>query len=114
EFPRCICVNPRRIFLLLPQKTAELRSAELISRKHRLHVRRAQMLLRDLSEHITKVGCQREVTAFVQLIVLKTRPVAVNFSAAHSVAYDEHRIRVPVVGAAIAVLFPCASEFSPR
>src|SRR2546429_6586056 len=62
------------------------------------------MLGGQLAEDVSEVRRQRQVAAFVQLVALQARPVAVNFSAAHAVADNEHRIRVSVVGAAISIL----------
>ncbi len=62
------------------------------------------------AEDIAKIGGEREIAAFVELLVLKTRPLAVDFAAAHIAAQNEHDIGVAMVGSAIAVFFRGAAE----
>src|SRR2546423_14381152 len=68
----------------------------------------------DLTKHITKVSCQREIAAFVKLIVFESRPVSINLSATHAIAKHKHRVRVSVVSTTIAVLAHRATKLRHR
>src|SRR6266403_3211940 len=76
-----------------PKHAAELCRRSGIARENGLEIRSAEMLRGNLAKHVAEVCGQREVAAFVQLIALQARPVAVDFSTAHAVANHEHRIR---------------------
>src|SRR5437762_12148652 len=68
----------------------------------------------NLTKHVTKVSCQREVATFVKLFVFESRPVSINFSAAHAVAKHKHRVRVSVVRTTIAILAHRAAKLRHR
>src|SRR5215831_5612444 len=68
------------------------------------------MPLSDLTENVAKVRCKRQITTFVRLIALQARPVAVDVSAANTVANHEHRISVTMIGSAVAVLARSTAE----
>src|SRR5437667_12061086 len=72
------------------------------------------MLLGKLAEHVAKVGSQRQVATFIQLLVLHSRPFAVDFAAAHAVANDEHCIRVSMISPTITILAPCPAKLGHR
>src|SRR5437867_13223054 len=72
------------------------------------------MLVSHFPEDISEVRRQRQVATFVQLIVLQTRPFAVDFTAAYAVADDEHRIRMSVIGPAIPILSDSTTKLRHR
>ena len=68
----------------------------------------------DLAEHVSEVRRQRQITSFVKLIALESRPLPVNFSTLHAITQHKHRIRMSVVRAAIAVLTHRPAKFRHR
>src|SRR6266853_2219731 len=74
----------------------------------------AEMARRDLGEEVAEVGGDREVAALEELVPVEARPAAVDAAAANAAAEDEHRRRVTVVGAAVAVLRDGAAELRHR
>ena len=58
----------------------------------------------DLAEDVAEVGRHRQVAAFVALLEREARPPAVDLAAAHAAADHHHRVAVPVIRAAVAVL----------
>src|SRR5437764_12999736 len=111
--------SPRLLILILssddlPEQAAELRGARLVAGEDFLEVYAAEVLRRDLAEHVAEVCRQSEVSALEELVVAKSRPLAVDTSAAHRTADDEHRVGVSVVCAACAVLSDCATELRHR
>ena len=57
-----------------------------------------------LGEHIAEVGRDRQIAAVVALLGRQAGPASVDVAALHRAAQHEHRVAVPVVGAAAAVL----------
>src|SRR6516162_3924256 len=51
-----------------------------------------------------KVRGQRQVSAFVKLRLVQSRPGSVNTATAYRAAEDEHDVGVAVIGSAVAVL----------
>src|SRR6185369_3764693 len=64
----------------------------------------------DLGEEIAEVGADGEIAGLEALLGGEAGPAAVEAAAAHAAAEDEHGGRVPVVGAAVAVLGHRAAE----
>src|SRR5437879_3834144 len=60
----------------------------------------AEVARGDLGEESSEVGCHREVAALEELVVSKPGPAAVDTSAAHAAAENEHRRRGREHGAA--------------
>src|SRR6476661_1050820 len=69
----------------------------------------------DLREDAAEIGRDREVAPVVALFARQPRPAAVDLAAADILsANDHHRVAVPVVRAAVAVLGDGASELAHR
>jgi hypothetical protein len=62
------------------------------------------MPARYLTKHVAEVCRQREVATFIKLIASQSWPLSVHLTATNTIPDDEHRVRVTVIGAAIAVL----------
>src|SRR5712692_114982 len=77
-----------------------------------LEVGNADVFGQDFADHRAKVRCQREVAAFIELVIVQPGPFAINLPAFHVAAHEEHAIRVAVIGAAIAVFLGGAAEFA--
>ena len=84
------------------------------SREDRLQLRRAEMLRRHLGEHRPEIRRQREIAAFVELLRLEARPLAVDLLSLHVAADHEQRAGVTVIRAAVAVLPHRAAELRHR
>src|SRR5712692_9229345 len=57
----------------------------------------ADVLSENFAEHGAEIRREREVAAFVELVIVQAGPLAVNLAALHAAAHDEHAIRVAVV-----------------
>src|SRR2546428_11568261 len=76
--------------------------------------RRAEMARGDLGEQGAEVRRHGEVAALEELVSGEARPATVHAAAAHIAAEHQHRGRVAVVGAPVAVLGDGAAELRPR
>src|SRR5690349_7543455 len=68
----------------------------------------------DLVEDVAEVGRDREVATLVALLGGQTGPASIDFAATHVASDGHHRVAMPMVRAAIAVLSHRASEFRHR
>src|SRR5213593_1988761 len=68
------------------------------------HHRDAEVGASDLAEERAEVGRHREVAPLEALLAREPRPAPVDTASADAAAQGEHRGRVAVVGAAVAVL----------
>src|SRR5689334_10304643 len=96
---------------LLTQNSQEFPRRILESRKHLRKIPIAQMSIDHLSEHLAKVGREREVPSLIELRLIEARPASIDLSAAYWTAYHEHYVRMSMIRTTIAVLVRCASEF---
>ena len=62
------------------------------------------------AEHLAEIRGDRQVAAFVELLVVEAGPAAVDLAALHVAAEHKHGVGVAVVGAAGAVLARGAAE----
>ena len=70
----------------------------------------AQRVRAGFGEDLAKVGGDGKVATFVELLIGKAGPAAVDAAAANLPTEDEHDVAVPVVSAAGAVLAGSAAE----
>ena len=91
-----------------PRSTQEFR---LVAREHSLERWVAHVARYQFAQHVAEIGGQRQVAAFVELLALEARPLAVDFAALHAAAHHEHTVGVAVIGAAVAVFLRGAAEF---
>src|SRR5256885_13527549 len=80
--------------------------------ENRLKVGDADVFGQNFSDDGAEVRGEREVAAFVQLMVVQARPSAVNLAALHIAAHHKHAIRVAVIGSAIAIFLGGAAELT--
>jgi len=66
----------------------------------------------DFTDDGAEIRGEREVAAFVELVIVQAGPFAVNLPALHIAAHHEHTIGVAVVGAAIAIFLGGAPELA--
>src|SRR5215469_15363464 len=83
EISRCILLKPRKYLGQIPVP---------------------EVPVHGFAEHLPEVSGYGQIAAFIQVLCLESRPVAVNFSAFDRAAKDEHHVGMSVVGAAIPVL----------
>src|SRR5437867_12961756 len=69
-----------------------------------------EVVAHHVAEHVTKIGRDGEISTFVELLRLETRPATVDGAAAHRPAKDHHHIAMSVIGAVIAILFHGAAK----
>jgi len=69
---------------------------------------------RDFRKHRTEIGSEREIAAFVELLIGKTGPLAMNFPAFDIAADNEQRTSVAMIGSTISVLSRHSAEFRHR
>src|SRR5690349_4258270 len=76
---------------------------------------RTEVFRDHLAEHRAEIRSEREITTFVQLLRLQSRPATEHLLAIMHIAADyEQSGRVAVIGAAVAVLPSRAPEFRHR
>jgi hypothetical protein len=63
-----------------------------------------------LSEHLAKVGREREISTLIKLRLIEPWPAPIYSSATHWTADYEHYVCVPMIGATITVLASGAAE----
>src|SRR5215470_9210157 len=74
----------------------------------------AEVVGGDFGEQGAEIGRDREVAALEEAVAIEPRPLSVDAAAAHAAAQDEHRGRVAVIGAAVAVFGHGPAEFRHR
>src|SRR5678816_3536776 len=77
-------------------------------------IRGAEVAFQGLGEDVAEVGRDCQIAALVELLAIETGPFAVDLAAFDVAAKDEHRVAVPVIRSAIAVLAHGASELRHR
>src|SRR5678815_3785128 len=73
-------------------------------------IRGAEVAFQGLGEDVAEVGRDCQIAALVELLAIETGPFAVDLAAFDVAAKDEHRVAVPVIRSAIAVLAHGASD----
>ena len=68
----------------------------------------------NLREQVAEIGRHRDVASFEALRRIESRPPAQHLASIHRTAQHEHRRRVTVIGAAVAVLLDGAAELGHR
>src|SRR5262249_17770165 len=96
----------------LSNESKALRAGE--AREHLPRVVEPKVAAHDFIEDASEVGRDGEVASLVALLWRKPWPPAVDPSASHAAADDHHRVAVPVVRAAVAVLHDGAAELRHR
>src|SRR5262249_20240437 len=81
------------------------------SGEDRIEIPIPQMLKYCLADHATKIGAQREIAAFVELLGSQSRPLAVDAAATHRAADHKHCVGVTVVSPTVAIFPHRAAEF---
>ena len=85
-----------------------------IARKDARRVLHSQMLRCNFGKDIAKIRGQRQVAAFVKLIISEPWPLAINLSTLHRSTQNEHGVGVAIVRPAIAVFARSASKLRHR
>src|ERR1700682_3963646 len=105
--PRC-----NEIRRSLSQILQEVLGRALVKARENLgHIFVAQVSVDGFAEHLAKFGGNGQVAAFVEMLLLQSGPAAVHFAALDRAAQNKHDVGMTMVGAAVAVLARCASEF---
>src|SRR5215471_20463478 len=86
------------------EQSGEFRRLYRVTRENRPRIRNAEVAYDDFAEHVAEIGRDGEVASLVALFHREARPASVDLSAADATADDHHRVAVPVVRAAVAVL----------
>src|SRR3954452_24935016 len=97
--------------LSLFQESSEFRGARGILRENRFQVASTQLLVCNFGKYVAKIGGNGDVPTLIELVRFHSFPVPKNLSAFDGVANDEHRVAVPMIGAAAAILAGCPAEF---
>jgi hypothetical protein len=98
----------------LCEKSWELRLADRITGKDRSRISDAQVTDDDFAEHISEIGGDRDIAAFVAVLDRETWPATVHASTSDATAKNQHRVAVAVVGAAIAIFADGSAELAHR
>src|SRR5205823_6144734 len=80
------------------------------TRKHLHHVLCPHMIDEDFGEHVSEVGSEREIAAFIQLFGSKAGPSAIHLPAFDTATSHEETTGVSVIRAAGAILAHGAAE----
>src|SRR5204863_2941987 len=72
------------------------------------------MTRNDFTEHVAEVGGDGEIAALVALVDREPGPASIHAAAVHRTADEHHRVPVPVIGPAIAVLLHRPSKLRHR
>src|ERR1051326_8182715 len=86
------------------EQPGEFRRLNRVAGEDRPWIGDAEVADDDLAEDVAEIGRDREVAPVVALLDREAGPPPVHFSAANAAADDHHRVAVPVIGAAVAVL----------
>ena len=70
------------------------------------------MLHHQFAEHVAEIGSELQIALLVELLLLQTRPLAVNFAAVNTAAEREHHVGVAMIGAARAIFARGAPELA--
>ena len=97
-------INCTESFISYLKNVQEVPRLESRLREHDLQISRPQRLVGRLAQHLPEVCRNRQIAAFVQLLLRQPRPLPVDLPALHRSAQHEHHVRVPVVRPASPVL----------
>lgn len=97
---------------LRADETGELACVVVEAGEDGLKVGNADVLGQDFADDGTEIRGEREVAAFVELMIIQAGPFAVDLSAFDVAAHDEHAIGVAMVGATIPVFLGGTPEFT--
>src|SRR6266436_3125170 len=97
---------------LRPDQSGEFAGMIVEAGEDVLEVGDADVFAQNFPEDGAEVRGEREVAAFIELVIVQAGPFAVNLAALYVAAHEEHAVRVAVVRAAIAVFLCLAPDFA--
>src|SRR4029450_3425192 len=86
------------------EKSSEVIPVQVVTGKNGSRILQHEMLHQQFRENVSEVGCQRQVSTFIELVLGESGPFAVDLPAFNRTSKNEHDVRLSMAGPGSAIL----------